>query len=93
MSDKITEVFLFDAFYGEQDAFRTWLLKGHGRLFGAYTEHLREEHTTFEKEVKPLVGDRLLFEPATVEHDQVVQTYLSTWLHRLAPEWKSVENK
>jgi hypothetical protein len=88
LNDKVTAVFLFDAFYAQQEYFRDWLLGGKGILTGAYTEHLAEEHKTFEAEMKPRVGDRLRFTRTDVEHDMVVQTYFADWLSRLGKGWK-----
>lgn len=87
MIDRVSDVFLFDAFYGEQEYFRDWLLGGTGRLFGCYTEHLKQEHQDFERELAPTVGDRLRFTATTVEHDEVIQHFFGPWLEQLGPEW------
>ena len=84
----ITDVFLFDAFYANQDLFKKWLENGKGRLLGAYTTRLREEHTTFEQFMKRKVGERLSFTYTTVDHNAVVHEFFGKWLLELGPEWK-----
>jgi hypothetical protein len=88
MNDKIADVFLFDAFYGQLDKFREWLTGGKGTMFGAYTQHLAANHQKFEKEVGPLVGNRLHFGPAAVEHNEVVEAFFSQWLQQLDDHWR-----
>ena len=88
LNDHISNVFLFDAFYAQHDYYREWLTTGTGILDAAYTEHLKDEHVKFETAVKPLVGERLRFTKAEVDHEEVVQTYLAEWLSRLGAEWK-----
>jgi len=88
VSDHVTDVFLFDAFYGEQNYFEHWLTNGQGTLYGAYTDHLRKEHVDFEQALKPRVGDRLRFTPTTVDHDSVVQTFFGDWLEKLGKQWR-----
>lgn len=88
LSDRVTDVFLFDAFYGNQEYFQHWLQQGRGTLYGAYTDHLRQEHVDFELVMKPRVGDRLRFTPTTVDHDSVVQTFFADWLSKLGPQWE-----
>jgi len=85
----ITHVFLFDAFYANQDMFKQWLENGTGILWGAYTTHLREEHTTFEKFMKGKVGARLSFRYTTVDHNDVVHEFFGKWLSALGPEWET----
>ncbi len=84
----ITHVFLFDAFYANQDMFKKWLEDGKGTLMAAYTTHLREEHTTFEQLMRRKVGERLSFTYTTVSHDAVVHEFFGPWLAALDPEWK-----
>ncbi len=84
----ITDVFLFDAFYGEQDKFLDWLKRSNGVLHAAYTQYLAKEHTAFEQSVAPDFRKRLDFTPTTVEHDRVIQAFFETWLSRLGPSWR-----
>jgi hypothetical protein len=88
LSDRVSAVFLFDAFYGQQEYYKEWLLKGNGTLFGAYTEHLKNEHVDFAREIQPAAGNRLQFVSTTVDHDSVVQTFFAEWLSKQAPSWK-----
>jgi hypothetical protein len=39
LSDKVTEVWLFDALYAQTEKFLAWFDKGHGRLINIYTEN------------------------------------------------------
>ena len=39
LSDKVTEVWLFDALYAQTDKFLAWYEARHGRLLNIYTEH------------------------------------------------------
>lgn len=89
LEDHITGVFLFDALYGNQESFRGWLNKGKGVLYAAYTEHLAKEHTSFEQATSGEARKRLRFAPTSVDHDQVIQTFLEQWLKELGPTWKS----
>jgi beta-lactamase class A len=88
LTDHVHDLFLFDAFYAQQEYFRGWLERGSGTLTAAYTDHLEQEHVTFSNLMKPRVGDRLRFMKTTVDHDSVVQTYVGDWLSRLDPRWK-----
>jgi hypothetical protein len=88
LNDHITDVFLFDAFYGQHQYFRNWLLHGNGILYAAYTQHLEQEHVEFSKELKAQLGDRLRFAKTDVDHDNVVQTFFSDWLAQLDTAWK-----
>ena len=56
LNDHITDVFLFDAFYGNHDFFRSWLNAHRGKLFAAYTDHLAEEHNNFMNETTGQLG-------------------------------------
>ncbi len=89
LENRVTDVFLFDAFYGNQEAFREWLNKGTGLLFAAYTEHLAKEHLGFERATSGDARKRLRFTPTPVEHDRVIQTFFETWLKELDSYWKS----
>ncbi len=88
LTDHVHDLFLFDAFYAQQEYFRGWLEGGSRTLTAAYTDHLEQEHVTFSNLMKPRVGDRLRFLKTTVDHDSVVQTYFGDWLSRLDPRWK-----
>ena len=91
-TEKITDVFLFDAFYAQQEDFRRWLLEGRGTLRAAYTDHLAEEHQKFEREVGPRVGARLSFTPAREGHEDVVRRYFSEWIRSLDAPWHASES-
>jgi beta-lactamase class A len=88
LSEKITDLFLFDALYANQEYFRDWLLSGKGRIFGAFTDHLEKEYTTFAAEVRDRAGDRVSFTKTSVPHDAVPRTFIANWLSRLDREWK-----
>jgi beta-lactamase class A len=87
LQEKISNVFLFDALYGEHDAFVTWLLNGRGRIQAAYTAHLAGEHADVAARVKD-AGARWSMTATDVEHDAVVQEFFGRWLAQLGPEWK-----
>ncbi len=89
LSDHVTDVFLFDAFYGDQEAFRAWLNGGTGTLFAAYTTHLAKEHHDFARATSGDAKTRLRFTPTSVDHDQVVQTFFESWLKELGSAWQS----
>lgn len=88
MSDKITHLFLYDAFYGQFEEFKTWLLGGKGRILAAYTDHLSKEHEEFSLAVKEKVGDRFQMERTIVDHDQVARTFFPLWSNQLPDDWK-----
>jgi beta-lactamase class A len=88
LREHITDVFLFDAFYADQDAFRDWLLGGSGILRAAYTQHLEQEHTAFLRDLGSRADDRAIFTKTTVEHDSVVQAFFPSWLSTLGEKWK-----
>jgi hypothetical protein len=90
MTDHISAVFLFDAFYALQEYFRDWLLSGHGILKAAYTEHLEQEHLAFAHEIGNKAGNRFSMTKTDVDHDNVVQTICPEWLLSLGKEWKMV---
>src|SRR4029077_20811054 len=46
LTDRIKEVWLFDALYAQTDKFRAWAEKEHGRLLNIYTEHGGTQHET-----------------------------------------------
>ncbi|MEK9137085.1 MAG: serine hydrolase, partial [Bacteroidota bacterium] len=88
LNEHITDVFLFDAFYGNHDFFRNWLDKYPGRMFAAYTDHLAKEHEGFMKETEDEQRMRVSFAATAVDHEQVVQTFLAEWLSKLDRVWK-----
>jgi beta-lactamase class A len=88
LAGRISDVFLFDAFYGQQDLFLNWLKGGKGILRAAYTEHLAKEHLAFEQAAGDELRKRLSFTPTTVGHDQVIQAFFETWLGQLGVEWR-----
>ncbi len=89
LSGHITDVFLFDAFYGQQDRFLDWLKGGNGVVHFAYTPHLAKEHADFEKRAGGDLRRRLDFTPTETEHDQVIQSFFESWLSRLGADWHS----
>jgi beta-lactamase class A len=86
--EKVSHVFLFDAFYGLQPYFGGWLEKNEGRIFGCYTNHLAKEHQEFEKGLSPENRKKVRFSPTTVEHDKVIQAYFGEYLRDLDGGWK-----
>jgi beta-lactamase class A len=88
LTDHVTDVFLFDAFYGEHEFYRKWLTAGRGVLRGAYTDHLADEHEKFEGSIAGEPRSRLHFERTTVAHEEVVQSFFPDWLARLGQDWK-----
>ncbi len=87
----ITDVFLFDAFYGNHDFFRKFLNLSNASFCASYTEHLRKEHMEFLKATAPDQIERLHFTPTDVDHEEVVQNCLGDWLSQLGDEWKIKE--
>ncbi len=87
MTENVTDVFLFDAFYALQDYYREWLQKGNGRLWGAYTPHLADEHAAFAAELQAEVGDRLRFTATDADHEEVVRRFFPEWLSLLSEVW------
>ena len=89
MRDRITDVFLFDALYAEQEYYKEWLLGSRGSLRGCFTDHLRGEYTSFERSAVPAAGARLSFTPTDVDHNVVVQEFFGSWLRALDGSWKA----
>ncbi len=89
MNGHITHLFLFDAFYGNQEYFKNWLVSGKGIIEAAYTEHLKKEHMEFAAGLDSATATRFHMRPSTVEHDEVPQAYMRPWLHTLPEEWKT----
>ncbi|MFZ5515997.1 MAG: serine hydrolase [Candidatus Zhuqueibacterota bacterium] len=90
LSERIAEVFLFDAFYGETERLIPWLLsdKGH-RLRSIYTEHLAPEHHQFMKLLDKAnlkfgnqfkTKDRITLSPTDVSHNDVILGTFQQWL-------------
>jgi hypothetical protein len=88
LADHVTDVFLFDALYEQDEYFHTWLNKTTGSLFGAYTEHLEKEHSTFENATPERVRKRLNFTRSPVDHEHVVQAFFREWLSKLGTPWR-----
>ncbi|MGB6122649.1 MAG: serine hydrolase [Bacteroidota bacterium] len=93
MGENVTDVFLFDAFYANQEYCRDWLLNGNGRLWGAYTPYLADQHTAFAKELQSSAGDRLRFTSTDVSHEEVVRRFFPEWLSGLSGVWLSTSGK
>ena len=88
LNDHITDLFLFDAFYGNHNYFRSFLNASHASIHAAYTDHLKVEHEEFLKETAGTKARQLHFTPTSVDHDEVVQTYFADWIGALGMEWK-----
>jgi len=90
LAQRIAEVFLFDAFYGETERLIPWLLSsGNHRLRSIYTEHLASEHREFMKlldEAKLKYGehftaaDAITLSPTDVPHNDVIFGTFRKWL-------------
>ena len=89
LSEKVTDVFLFDALYGNAEYFLEWLLAGAGKMFGAYTPHLEKEYLGFAASVRDRAPGRIWFVPSPVEHGDVPRAFVADWMARLDPEWKT----
>ncbi|MBI5471285.1 MAG: serine hydrolase [Ignavibacteriae bacterium] len=87
LNNQITDLFLFDAFYGNHDFFRAFLNASNTSLYAAYTDHLKREHEDFVKATHGKKARQLHFIPTSVDHDQVVQTFFADWLGKLGNEW------
>jgi beta-lactamase class A len=88
MNDRITHLFLFDAFYGNLEFFHAWLRAGSGIIEAAYTEHLEKDHAEFAAGLDTPMAARFHMRPSTVEHGEVPQTYMRPWLRTLPDSWK-----
>jgi beta-lactamase class A len=88
LEDRVSDLFLFDAFYGQQDLFLKWLTRGRGTLRAAYTAHLAGEHKAFEQGLDPGLRARVRITPTSVEHDKVIQEFFDSWLGQLGQEWR-----
>ena len=88
LNDHITDVFLFDAFYGQQEYYRHWLEQYTGTIHAIYTDHLAKAHLDFAQALPESLKNRFIFATTTEEHDNVVQTYLAPWLAGLSAVWK-----
>jgi len=85
----ITNLFLWDALYGNPEVFRNWLVKGNGMLHAAYTSNLGKEHVRFEQTISGDAKKRLRFVAAPVDRGRLIPSYFQSWLKELGPEWKS----
>jgi beta-lactamase class A len=88
LGGRVSDVFLFDALYAQEDYFKEWLLGSGGTLRGCYTDHLSDEYGAFERAYGPAAGDRLRFVRTGVDHNLVVQEYFGSWLRDLGDTWK-----
>ncbi len=93
LSDKITNVFLFDAFYDYPEKFRAWLQKYNGTMSAAYTDHLANEHQSFARALPKSLRNRWQMTATTVDHDEVVQTFFPEWLGKLDKSWILPEHR
>jgi hypothetical protein len=91
LNKHITEVFLFDAFYGNHDFFRKFLNSSSASFFAAYTDHLKQEHVDFMKATATDQIGRLHFTPTQVDHEEVVQNFMAEWLSQLGNAWTTKE--
>lgn len=88
LNNHLTDLFLFDAFYGNHDFFRNVLATSNASLHAAYTDHLAKEHAEFVKSTSTQLRQRLRFTATQVDHDEVVQTFFGDWLSALGKDWQ-----
>lgn len=88
MRDKVSHVFLFDAFYGNHDVFAEALRATDIRLLAAYTPHLAPQHEEFISTLQKMLRTRVSFTPTAVDHDEVVHTFFTPWLAGLGSGWQ-----
>ncbi len=88
LNDHISDVYLFDAFYDNQEYFAAVLKCSTVNYYAAYTEHLVKEHHDFLKQTPSDELTRLHFTATAVDHDSVVQTFFGKWLSNLPDAWK-----
>jgi hypothetical protein len=88
LSYRVSEVFLFDAFYAQQEYFANWLNRTHGRLYAAYTDHLAKEHRQFEESLSAEARRRIRIEQTSLGHDKVIQGFFGAYLQELDGGWK-----
>jgi len=81
LTEKISEVYLFDAFYGQHEKYFEWIKNYSGKLISIYTEHLAGEHQTFMDQLRAAgipfgtnlsENQRLTFYPTDVCHNCVL---------------------
>ena len=86
--DHIKEIFLFDAFYANQENYLNFAKNG-GTVRSIFTEHLAPEHLAFFKALDSLKIDykqtwdpqaRVVLFPTEVTHNQVMDGTLTQWL-------------
>lgn len=89
LTDKISEVYLFDAFYAEHDKIFNWITNYQGKLISIYTGHLSDEHNQFMERLKEhnirfstSIDDnrRLIFYPTDVCHNCVIENNFEKYL-------------
>jgi len=89
LTDKISEVYLFDAFYAQHDKFLNWIVQKRGKMISIYTEHLADEHQDFFKALKAKKikfaqdlnsKNRLIFYPTDVCHNCVMEGNFERYL-------------
>lgn len=73
LTEKIREVYLFDAFYAQHDKFLSWIKNYSGKMISIYTEHLADEHSQFMNTL-----DELKIEYATSLEGNKRYTFYST---------------
>ncbi len=100
LTEKISEVYLFDAFYAQHDKIFTWIKNYQGKLISIYTEHLADEHSQFLQQLNEhnicfsiRIDDnkRLIFYPADVCHNCVIENNFEKYLRLGTLE--SIENE
>ncbi len=81
LSDRVREVWLFDALYGRTNEFLNWFDASHGRLIDIYTEHVKGRGTPIysgvevETKTPELKANRGIFIFTALPHDEVVATH------------------
>ena len=90
LTDKVREVFLFDAFYDLTDKIIPWLKQDRKHhLRSIYTSHLAPEHEEFMKELKKEnlsfsealdKNAQIVLEKTKVKHNEVIENTFLRWL-------------
>jgi beta-lactamase class A len=88
VGDYVTDLFLFDALYEQEDAIREWLLGGKGTVTGCFTDHLAKQYVEFERSVGEKARERVRFSKSPVDHWKLLEVFFPKWLSTLDAEWK-----
>ncbi len=88
VGDHVTDLFLFDALYEQDDAIRTWLYGGRGTVSGCFTDHLAGRYEEFERSVDEKTRERIRFAESPVDHWKLLEVFFPRWLAALGAGWK-----